>query len=139
MIDARTAPYAALLLRVSMGLLFIAHALLKAIVFTMPGTEQYFASLGLPAWFAWAVVIYEFGGGVLLIAGFLTRWVALLLGIHLMVAAVLAHGAGWSVDTEGGGWEFPVLWAMACFAQALLGDGAVSVGSAWAGGRAQGR
>jgi putative oxidoreductase len=136
MIDVRTAPYAALLLRVSMGLLFIAHALLKVIVFTMPGTQEFFASLGLPAWFAWAVVIYELGGGVLLILGLFTRWVALLLGLHLLVAAALAHSAGWAVGTEGGGWEFPVLWAMGCFALALLGDGAASIGSARAAGRA---
>jgi putative oxidoreductase len=137
MIDAKTAPYAALLLRVSMGLLFIAHALLKVVVFTMPGTEQFFASLGLPGWFAWAVVVYEIGGGILLIAGFLTRWVAILLGIHLLFAAGLVHvGNGWVFSAEGGGWEYPVFWAVACFALALLGDGAASVGSARATSRA---
>ncbi|HEX6689907.1 MAG TPA: DoxX family membrane protein, partial [Burkholderiales bacterium] len=49
MIDQRTAPYAALVLRVALGVMFIAHALLKYYVFTLPGTAQFFQSLGLPA------------------------------------------------------------------------------------------
>ena len=48
MIDARTAPYAALTLRVSLGVMFIAHALLKLFVFSLPGTVGFFQSLGLP-------------------------------------------------------------------------------------------
>ena len=48
MIDVRTAPYAALLLRVALGAMFIAHALLKYYVFTLPGTAQFFQPLGLP-------------------------------------------------------------------------------------------
>ena len=125
MIDTKNAPYAALLLRLSMGVMFIAHALLKPIVFTMPGTVQYFESLGLPGWWGWVVMIYELGGGILLILGVYARWIAALLGIHLIVVAVLAHrDNGWVFANQGGGWEFPVFWGLACFALALLGDGA---------------
>jgi putative oxidoreductase len=47
MIDTRTAPYAALLLRVSLGILFLAHGLLlKVLTFTVPGTVAYFQSVG---------------------------------------------------------------------------------------------
>ena len=38
----------ATLLRVALGSMWIAHALLKLLVFTLPGTAQYFASIGLP-------------------------------------------------------------------------------------------
>ncbi|HEX5639177.1 MAG TPA: DoxX family membrane protein, partial [Burkholderiaceae bacterium] len=48
MTDSRAA-YAALLLRLSLGTMFVAHALLKLFVFTLPGTAQFFQSLGLPA------------------------------------------------------------------------------------------
>jgi len=48
MIDTRTAPYAALVLRLALGTMFVAHALLKLFVFTLPGTAQFFESLGLP-------------------------------------------------------------------------------------------
>ena len=48
MIDSRTAPYAALLLRVTLGALFLAHAALKLFVFTPAGTAGFFSSVGLP-------------------------------------------------------------------------------------------
>lgn len=126
MIDGKTAPYAALLLRVSMGILFLLHgAYLKIFVFTMAGTGKYFASLGLPDWFGWVVVLYETLGGLALIIGIQARWVALFLGVHLLFAAYLGHGGnGFFFDNKGGGWEFPLFWASACFALTLLGDGA---------------
>jgi len=126
MIDEKTAPYSALLLRVSMGILFILHgAYLKVFVFTMAGASGYFGSLGLPTWFAWVVMLYETIGGVALILGVYARWVALFLGVHLLFAAYFGHGGnGWLFSNQGGGYEYPVLWAIACFALTLLGDGA---------------
>jgi putative oxidoreductase len=55
MIDMRTAPLAATLLRVALGGLFLAHAALKLFVFGPAGTVQYFASLGFPPllWLTW--------------------------------------------------------------------------------------
>ncbi len=126
MIDGKTAPYAALLLRVSMGILFLLHGVyLKVFVFTMAGTSHYFGSLGLPDWFAWVVMLYETIGGLALIFGVYVRWVALFLGVHLLVAAYLAHAANGCVFTaKGGGYEYLVFWALVCFALTLLGDGA---------------
>jgi putative oxidoreductase len=126
MIDDAKAPYAALLLRVSMGILFILHGVyLKAMVFGMAGASGYFASLGLPGWFAWVVMLYETIGGIMLILGFYTRWVAIFLGIHLIFAGIIGHWSnGWVFNNEGGGWEYPIFWAIGCFALALLGDGA---------------
>jgi hypothetical protein len=48
MINSFTAPYAALILRLSLGILFLAHVALKIFVFTIPGFVGYFGSLGLP-------------------------------------------------------------------------------------------
>jgi putative oxidoreductase len=126
MIDNTMAPYGALLLRVSMGVLFILHgAYLKYFVFTMAGAGKFFASLGLPDWFAWVVMLYETIGGLALIFGVHARWVALFLGIHLLFAAYLGHaGNGWLFSNKDGGYEFPVFWAIACFALTLVGDGA---------------
>ena len=54
MIDTCTAPYAATLLRVSLGVMFLAHGLLlKVFIFTVPGTVQFFQSIGYPALFAY--------------------------------------------------------------------------------------
>src|SRR5438046_3333928 len=103
MIDSLRAPYGALLLRVSMGVLFILHGLyLKATVFGMAGAGKYFASLGLPDWFAWVVVAYETLGGLALIFGVYARWVAVFLGVHLLFAAYLGHlGNGWMFTAKG--------------------------------------
>jgi putative oxidoreductase len=126
MIDSKSAPYGALLLRVSMGILFLMHgAYLKFYLFGMAGITKYFASLGLPEWFAWAVALYETIGGLAQILGVYARWVAVLLGNHLLFAAFLGHaGNGWMCSAKGGGYEFPVFWAMSCFVLALVGDGA---------------
>jgi putative oxidoreductase len=129
MIDNRTAPYAALLLRVSLGVMFIAHALLKILVFTLPGTAQFFASVGFPAWLAYAVVAAELIGGILLIAGVYSRWVALALVPVLLGAASVHWGNGWLFTATNGGWEYPVFLAAAALVQALLGDGKYALGS----------
>ena len=63
MTDARTNT-AALLLRLSLGTMFIAHALLKYFVFTLPGTAQFFESLGLPGVLGYATFAAELVGGV---------------------------------------------------------------------------
>lgn len=73
MIDCRTAPYAALVLRVSLGILFLAHASLKIFVFTPAGTAQFFGSLGLPPALAYVTIAVEVVGGGALILGFLSR------------------------------------------------------------------
>ncbi len=126
MIDQTNAPYSALLLRVSMGIMFLLHGFyLKVMIFGMAGASGYFGSLGLPGWFAWVVMLYETFGGIALILGVYTRWVAIFLGIHLLFAAYIGHwNNGWPFNAQGGGYEFPVFWAIACFALALMGDGA---------------
>jgi putative oxidoreductase len=126
MIDLRLAPYGALLLRISMGVLFILHGVyLKAMVFGMAGAGKFFASMGLPEWFAWVVMLYQTIGGLMLILGIGTRWVSVFLGLHLLAAAYLGHAAnGWNFSNKGGGYEYPVFWAIACFALALIGSGA---------------
>jgi|SRR5579859_1457169 len=133
MIDTGKAPYGALLLRVSMGAMFILHGFyLKYMVFGLAGAEKYFASLGLPDWFAIVVIAYETLGGLALIFGVYARWVAFILGIHLLVAAYLGHlHNGWPFTAKGGGYEFPVFWAIGCFTLSLIGDGpfAVKTGS----------
>lgn len=128
MIDSKTAPYAATLLRVSLGALFLAHGLvLKVMTFTVPGTVGYFQSIGYPAAFAYIVIAAEILGGIALILGVWTRAVALLF-LPIMIGATMQHiGNGWVFTAKGGGWEFPVFWTIALVAQALLGNGAFAL------------
>jgi len=128
MIDHRTAPYAALVLRVSLGVMYIAHSLvLKHFMYTLPGTAQFFASLGLPAALAYATFWAELAGGVLLLAGIGTRWVALAL-VPVLAGALWVHaGNGWVFSAPNGGWEYPLFWGLIWAAIALRGGGPYSL------------
>lgn len=128
MSDRILSDYAALLLRVSMGAMFIAHGfVLKVLTFTPAGTAKYFESIGYPGVFGYLVIAAEIAGGLALIAGFKVRLVALAL-VPLMLGAAQQHvGNGWVFSAPGGGFEFPVFWALALVVQALLGNGAYSI------------
>ena len=122
-------PYGALLLRVSLGILFLAHGLLKLLVFKPAGTAGYFRSLGLPGFVGYLTMAAEIGGGTLLILGVATSLVALALLPLIVGTIVMVHGSkGWTFDSPGGGWEYPAFWAVALVVQALLGSGAYSLG-----------
>ena len=97
------------LLRVALGIMFIAHSVvLKYLTFTLAGTAQYFASIGLPAFLAYVVFAVEAVGGVLLVLGIATRWVALAL-IPVLLGAMWVHlGNGWVFSAPNGGWEYPL-------------------------------
>jgi putative oxidoreductase len=79
------------------------------------------------------VALIEFGGGILLLFGALTRWAALALAIAMGVAiwkVHLRHGffLNWTIAPgQGHGYEFNVvlIGALACLA--LTGPGAVSI------------
>ena len=137
MSDSRNAATAALILRVSLGVMFIAHALLKYFVFTLPGTAQFFASLGLPGFLGYATFAAELVGGILLIAGVKARAVSIAL-IPVLIGATWAHaGNGWLFTAPSGGWEYPAFWTIALVVQALLGDGAYALRSLGAQPRVQ--
>jgi len=128
MIDYRTAPYAALLLRVSLGGLFLAHAGLKFFVFTPAGTAKFFGSVGLPGELAYVVIAAEVLAGIALILGLWTRPVAIAATPILLGAIFTVHGpAGFAFTNPHGGWEYPAFWTIALFVQALLGDGAYAL------------
>lgn len=123
--DSRTAPYAALLLRISLAILFLAHAGLKIFVFTPAG---FFGSLGLPGWLAYVTIAWELVGAVALILGIYARIVAIALIPILLGAIVTVHGAaGFFFNNPNGGWEFPALWIVGLIALALIGDGAYAL------------
>ena len=136
MIDSKTAPYAALVLRVALGVMFLAHSLyLKVFVFTVPGTVGFFESIGLPGIFAYLTILAEIGGGLALILGIQVRLVALAVLPVLLGATWFHAGNGWVFSNEGGGWEYPVFLIVACLVQALLGAGAYAVKLPFAAGQ----
>ncbi len=127
MIDNRTAPYAALVLRVALGVMFLAHGLTKLLVFTPAGTAKFFASIGFPGWMAYGVIAFEVIGGLMLILGVVPRLVAAVAVVQLFVASTVHFDKGWSFGNPGGGWEYPIFLTAAALALALLGDGAYAL------------
>jgi putative oxidoreductase len=127
MVDNRTAPYALLLLRVSLGVMFIAHALMKIVVFTVPGFAGFLAQVGFPPVFAWPVVLAELLGGIALVVGFYGRAVAVLT-LPVLIGAMTVHlGNGWVFSAPNGGWEYPLFLVIATIVYALGGDGALAL------------
>lgn len=127
---SRTQDYAATLLRLALGILFLAHAGLKLFVFTIPGTVGYFESIGFPGFFAHLVIAGELFGGLALLAGVMTRWASLGLAVIAFGSIIPHAGNGWVFSAEGGGWEFPLFLAVTALVQALLGPGAFALRSA---------
>jgi putative oxidoreductase len=118
----------ATLLRISLGLMFIAHSvILKYFIYTLEGTAQYFSSIGLPSALAYAVFGLEAIGGVLLLLGIRTRVVALAL-IPILIGATWAHiGNGWVFSNANGGWEYPLYLIVISLVVALQAEAKVGV------------
>ncbi len=127
-LDAQTAPFAAFVLRVSLGVMFLAHSLvLKLGAFGLDGTTQFFVSLGLPAWTAPATILAEAVGGAALVVGFWPR-LAAAATIPVLLGTLWVHaGNGWVFNAPNGGWEYPLFLVVIAAVVALLGDGAYAI------------
>src|SRR5215510_9833093 len=88
--NTQTNDYAALLLRLALGGMFVAHGAWKLFTLGLPATAGFFESQGFPGWTAYPVVAAELIGGVLLIAGFQVRAVSLLL-VPVLIGALKVH------------------------------------------------
>lgn len=117
----------AFVLRLALGIMFLAHGLLKVLVFTLPGTAAFFASQGFPGWTAYPVVAAELAAGVLLILGIQVRLVSLAT-LPILAGALFVHlPNGWVFSSANGGWEYPAYLMVLAVAQALVGEGAYAV------------
>jgi len=130
--DTKLTNSAATILRIAFGVMFLSHSLiLKLYVFTLAGNAAFFEKLGLPAWMGYATFFAEAIGGVLLILGVQTRWVAAAL-LPILAGAVWAHsGNGWMFGYPNGGWEYPLYLVVLAVVQILLGDGAYALSRSW--------
>ena len=128
MTEDKLSDLGALILRVGLGIVFIAHGHLKVFVFTLPHTVEVFIGHGVPGWTAYPVAFIELVGGTMLILGLGTRLVSPLL-------FCVAFGAGWVHIDNGwnytsppnGGWEYGMFLAVASAAVTLLGPGSFTL------------
>lgn len=125
MTQERLTEYGVTLLRVSLGVMYLAHSiLLKLFTFGLAGTAGYFESIGLPGWLAYVTFAAEAVGGAMLVLGIYARWVALALIPALLGAIIWAHGGnGWVFNAPNGGWEYPLYLIVLSLAQFLVGEG----------------
>ena len=113
MIDNRLAPYGAFVLRIALGVMFLAHAYLKAGVFGVAGFEGFLAQQGLPTLLAWPIILGEALGGIAILAGFYSRLVSVAL-LPILLGALSIHAPnGWVFNAVNGGWEYPAFLAAA--------------------------
>jgi len=124
----RLQPLGLLVLRLVLGAVIIAHGSHK--VFGGLGKHAAFvATLGVPAWLGYVSAFTEFLGGILLVAGLLTRFAALAVCINMLVAVFKVHCHQGLV----GGYEFPLSLAAIAFALIFTGSGPISLD--WVFGR----
>ncbi len=131
---AALAPLAEPLVRVTAGLLLVPHGAQKLFGLFggggLGGTAQFLESAGYAPCLLWALLIglTEFGGGLLLALGLLTRPAAAAIATFLAVALVhhWPQGFSWS----DGGFEYPLLWCVVALAFAVRGGGRYSLDAA---------
>jgi len=112
---------ALLLLRVVLAIVFIYHGF--AIYQNIAGTTSFFASLGLPVYFVYAVVLVEVIGGVLMFLGYIVNFVGSALAIVML-------GEMYFVSFQKGffgGFEYDLVLLLVSLAVALLGAGKYSL------------
>lgn len=119
---------ALLVSRVILGVILIAHGIQKFAEWTLAGTGQAFAGMGipLPAVSATVAATIELAGGILLILGAFTPIVGVLVFGQMLVAAVLVH-IGNGIFVTDGGWELVGAIGAGALALAAAGAGRWSV------------
>jgi len=128
----RLQPLGLLALRLVVGTVMIAHGYGKVFHGGLAQHVQRVSSLGLPGWLAYPSAFAEFFGGMLLIAGFLTRFVALAVLIDMLVAIWKIH---WKNGMFGkGGYEFPLTLATIALALIFFGAGPIAIDAIRGGG-----
>lgn len=120
----RLQPLGLLVLRLVLGAIMIAHGWQK-IAGHLHGFMGSLGHLGIPPWMAYLVVLAEFGGGILVVLGLLTRIAAFSILIDMLVAILRVHLHNGL--TGQGGFEFPLACAAIAFSLIFFGAGPISL------------
>ena len=120
----RLQPLGLAVLRLVLGAIMIAHGWPK-IAGHLHGVMNMLGHLGIPQWMAYLVVTAEFGGGILVILGLLTRIAAFAILIDMLVAILKVHLHNGL--TGQGGFEFPLACAAIAFSLIFFGAGPISL------------
>lgn len=142
-LDVRlTAPYGLAILRVVLGIAMLVHGWSK-LSGGVDNVAGFFGEmLGIPApeLMAWVVTIVELVGGILLVVGFLTQIVGILIALDMLGAilfAFLLRGAPFINENGFISWEKEAVFGAAALCIALAGPGVWSVDDVVAENRAR--
>lgn len=123
---------ALLVLRLGLGIMFVAHGLQAAFgMFAGPGIKGFsgfLAGMGFSPAIAWAYVgaYTELIGGLFVVLGILPRISALLLLVFIVVAAYKVHlSKGFFM--QSGGFEYNLIISCICVALIICGAGKFSM------------
>lgn len=124
--------------RVFCGIVFVVHGYPK--IMNLSDASAAFAGMGFPGWMAIPVAIFEFFGGILLVAGFLTRILAALFVVEMVVAGIKVHlPHGFDVyhfgDPMARGYEYVLALVVLLLGVILLGPGPLSIDGKLRGGK----
>ncbi len=117
-------PWAAVVLRVAVVVLFIVHGYPKLGV-QRHGTQEFLKSMGLPVWMALFAGVAEFFGGLAILLGFLT---AIFAGLGTLWMLSTTYFAKSKLGKKlVGGYELDIVLLLSALALALLGGGPISI------------
>jgi putative oxidoreductase len=120
----RMQPLGLLVLRLVLGAIMIAHGYTK-VFGGLHHHVEIVQSLHLPGWLAYLSAAAEFGGGILVVVGFLTRFAALCICINMLVAIFGVHLK--NGFTAQGNYQFPLALAAIAFSLIFTGAGPISI------------
>ena len=126
----RVQPLALLVLRLVLGAIMIAHGYPK-VFGGLHHHVEFVSGLGIPGWMAYLSTAAEFGGGIFLIVGFLTRFTALCVLIDMLVAIIFVHLKNGFLGQ--GNYQFPLSLAAIAFSLIFFGAGPIAVDWLWGG------
>jgi putative oxidoreductase len=131
----RLQPLGLLVLRLALGTVMIAHGYQK-VFGGMPQFMGMLSHMGIPPWMGYLAAAAEFGGGILLVVGFLTRFAALAVFIDMLVAICKVHLHN-GLFSKNGGFEFPMVCGAIAFSLIWSGAGPIAIDWLWGskGGR----
>lgn len=123
----KTLDYGLLLIRLALAAIMIAHGSQKLFTFGYGGVVGGFTQMGLPLpeISAALIIATELGGGLLILAGLLTRFAAAAFAFAMLVAMAKVHWpAGFFLPN---GYEFTLMLAAASVGLVLTGPGLFSL------------
>jgi len=128
--EEKTLDLGLLVLRLSLGIVFLAHGWLKVFTFGLDHAVQVFEAHTIwhinmvPGWFVYPAAFIEWVGGLMLILGVRIRLALPFLGAVAFGAGAVHFENGWNYTSKpDGGWEYGIFLFICCVVLYLTGPG----------------